>query len=219
MNKAIPKYWKEKYDIWVFDSYKDVPGWINDAEFIYPQMVEQAQNGDHFVEIGTFLGQSTSYMCQLIKDSGKDIKFDSIDLFWPIEHAVRNYKNSGHPKEFNQYLSDLLKEYDLRAPDVINHPLRILGVQEYVNLITCDEKYAHRLYDDNSLKFVWIDGDHGKDIVYNDLVNFWPKMKSGGTIGGDDIAYQEVLDDVKKFSKEYDVKVKYDYNSFLITKE
>ena len=219
MSKPIPKYWKEKYDIWVFDSYKDVPGWINDAEFIYPQMVEQAQNGDHFVEIGTFLGQSTSYMCQLIKDSGKDIKFDSIDLFWPIEHAVRNYKNSGHPKEFNQYLSDLLKEYDLRAPDVINHPLRILGVQEYVNLITCDEKYAHRLYDDNSLKFVWIDGDHGKDIVYNDLKNFWPKIKKGGYIGGDDIHYEEVLDDVKKFSKEYDVKVKYDYNSFLITKE
>ena len=149
----------------------------------------------------------------------KDIKFDSIDLFWPIEHAVRNYKNSGHPKEFNQYLSDLLKEYDLRAPDVINHPLRILGVQEYVNLITCDEKYAHRLYDDNSLKFVWIDGDHGKDIVYNDLKNFWPKIKKGGYIGGDDIHYKEVLDDVKKFSKEYDVKVKYDYNSFLIHKE
>jgi hypothetical protein len=132
--------------------------------------------------------------------------------------VIRNYKSSGHPKEFNQYLSDLQK-YDLRAPDIINHPLRILGVQEYVNLITCDEKYAHRLYDDNSLKFVWIDGDHGKDIVYNDLVNFWPKMKSGGTIGGDDIHYKEVLDDVKKFSKEYDVKVKYDYNSFLITKE
>jgi len=218
MSKPIPKYWKEKYDIYAFDSYKDVPGWINDAEKVYPEMVSKAQDGDHFVEIGTLLGQSTSYMGQLIKDSGKDIKFDSIDLFWPIEHVIRNYKSSGHPKEFNQYLSDLQK-YDLRAPDIINHPLRILGVQEYVNLITCDEKYAHRLYDDNSLKFVWIDGDHGKDIVYNDLVNFWPKMKSGGTIGGDDIAYQEVLDDVKKFSKEYDVKVKYDYNSFLITKE
>ena len=219
MSKPIPKYWKEKYDIYVFDSYKDVPGWINDAEKVYPEMVSKAQDGDHFVEIGTLLGQSTSYMGQLIKDSGKDIKFDSIDLFWPIEHVIRNYKSSGHPKEFNQYLSDLLKEYDLRAPDIINHPLRILGVQEYVNLITCDEKYAHRLYDDNSLKFVWIDGDHGKDIVYNDLKNFWPKIKSGGTIGGDDIVYEEVSDDVKRFSKEYDVKVKYDYNSFLITKE
>ena len=214
-----PKYFQERYNIFDFDSYKDIPGWVNDAETIYKKMVDKAKDGDHFVEIGTFLGQSTSYMCQLIKDSGKDIKFDSIDLFWPIEHAVRNYKNSGHPKEFNQYLSELLKEYDLRAPDIINHPLRILGVQEYVNLITCDEKYAHRLYDDNSLKFVWIDGDHDKDIVYNDLINFWPKIKSGGTIGGDDITYKEFLDDVKKFSKEYDVKVKYDYNSFLITKE
>ena len=55
--------------------------------------------------------------------------------------------------------------------------------------------------------------------MYNDLKNFWPKIKSGGTIGGDDIVYEEVSDDVKKFSKEYDVKVKYDYNSFLITKE
>ena len=219
MSKPIPKYWKEKYDIYAFDSYKDVPGWINDAEKVYPEMVSEAQDGDHFVEIGTLLGQSTCYMGQLIKDSGKNIKFDSIDLFWPIEHVIRNYKSSGHPKEFNQYLSDLLKEYDLRIPDIINHPLRILGVQEYVNLITCDEKYAHRLYDDNSLKFVWVDGDHGKDVVYNDLVNFWPKIKNGGTIGGDDIHYEEVLDDVKKFSKEYDVKVKYDYNSFLITKE
>ena len=219
MSKPIPEHWKKNYNIYDFESYKDVPGWINDAEFIYKEMVDEAQDGDHFVEIGTLLGQSTCYMGQLIKDSGKNIKFDSIDLFWPIKHVIRNYKSSGHPKEFNQYLSDLLKEFDLRIPDVINHPLRILGVQEYVNLITCDEKYAHRLYDDNSLKFVWIDGDHGKDIVYNDLVNFWPKIKSGGTIGGDDITYQEVLDDVKKFSKEYDVKVKYDYNSFLITKE
>ena len=219
MSKPIPKYWKEKYDIWVFDSYKDVPGWINDAEFIYPQMVEQAQDGDHFVEIGTLLGQSTSYMCQLIKDSGKDIKFDSIDLFWPIQHVINNWESSGHPEEFNQYLTDLMEEFNLSTPDIIKHPLRILGVDEYVNLITCDERYAHRIYEDNSIQFLWIDGDHGKDIVYNDLVNFWPKIKSGGTIGGDDIHYDEVLDDVEKFSKEYDVKVKYDYNSFLITKE
>ena len=214
-----PKYLQEKYNIYDFESYKDIPGWINDAEFIYKEMVDEAQDGDHFVEIGTLLGQSTSYMCQLIKDSGKDIKFDSIDLFWPIQHVINNWESSGHPEEFNQYLTDLMEEFNLSTPDIIKHPLRILGVDEYVNLITCDERYAHRIYEDNSIQFLWIDGDHGKDIVYNDLVNFWPKIKSGGTIGGDDIHYDEVLDDVEKFSKEYDVKVKYDYNSFLITKE
>ena len=219
MDKPVPKYWKEEYNPYNIESYKDVPGWINDAEFVYPEMVKQAQDGDHFVEIGTLLGQSTTHMAQLIKDSGKDIKFDAIDLFWPIEHVVRNWKNSGHPKEFYKYLSILLTEFDLRAPDIVKHPLSVLRVQDLVNLITCDEKYAHRLYDDNSLKFVWVDGDHGKDVVYNDLVNFWPKIKNGGTIGGDDIHYEEVLNDVKKFSKKYKVDVKYDYNSFLITKE
>ena len=58
MDRHIPKYLKEHYDIYTMNSFKDVPGWINDAEFIYPQMVEQAQDGDHFVEIGTLLGQN-----------------------------------------------------------------------------------------------------------------------------------------------------------------
>ena len=55
------------------NSYKDIPGWINDAEFIYKEMVDKAQDGDHFVEIGTFLGQSTTYMAELIKKSKKRI--------------------------------------------------------------------------------------------------------------------------------------------------
>jgi len=219
MDKAVPKYWKEKYDVFDFESYKDVPGWVNDAEFIYEEMVNQAEDGDHFVEIGVLLGQSTTRMGELIRDSKKKIRFDAIDIFWIIEHTIRNYKLSGHPKEFFHYIDKLKTEWDLDIMNMIRHPLKALGVIDYVNFITCEEQYAHRIYDDNSLKFVWIDGDHGADVVYNDLVNFWPKIKNGGTIGGDDIAYKEVLDDVKKFSKEYDVKVKYDYNSFLITKE
>jgi|TARA_B100001778_G_C18548793_1_gene612022 hypothetical protein len=219
MDKAVPKYWKEKYDVFDFESYKDVPGWVNDAEFIYEEMVNQAEDGDHFVEIGVLLGQSTTRMGELIRDSKKKIRFDAIDIFWIIEHTIRNYKLSGHPKEFFHYIDKLKTEWDLDIMNMIRHPLKALGVIDYVNFITCEEQYAHRIYDDNSLKFVWIDGDHGADVVYNDLVNFWPKIKIGGTIGGDDIHYKEVLDDVKKFSKEYDVKVKYDYNSFLITKE
>ena len=218
MDKPVPKYWKEKYNPYHIETYKDVPGWINDAEFIYPQMVEQAQDGDHFVEIGTLLGQSTTHMAQLIKDSGKDIKFDAIDIFWEIEHCVRNHESSGHPKEFYEYLSILLTEFDLRAPDIVKHPLSVLRVQDLVNLITCDEKYAHRLYDDNSLKFVWIDGDHGPNVVYNHLVNFWPKLKKGGVIGGDDIEYGDVLHDVKKFTKEKNMRITYSYNGFKLIK-
>jgi len=223
MDKAVPKYWKGKYDVYDFESYKDVPGWVNDAEFIYEEMVNQAEDGDHFVEIGVLLGQSTARMGELIRDSKKKIRFDAIDIFWIIEHTIRNYKLSGHPKEFFHYIDELKTEWDLDIMNMIRHPLKALGVVDYVNFITCEEQYAHSIYKDNSLKFVWIDGDHGKDIVYKDLVNFWPKIKNGGTIGGDDMVYKEVSDDVFKFSKEYNVKVKYEntdgLNYFLITKD
>lgn len=214
-----PKYLKEKYNIFDFDSYKDVPGWVNDAEFIYKEMVDKAQEGDHFVEIGTFLGQSTTHMAQLIKDSKKKISFDTIDIFWIIPHALKHFKTTGHPKEFLNYYTDVINEWGMNIVDVIQHPMRILGVDKYVNFITCDERYAHGIYEDNSIQFLWIDGDHGKDIVYNDLINFWPKIKKGGYVGGDDIHYEEVLSDVEKFTKEFNLKAKYDYNSFLIHKE
>ena len=218
MDKHIPKYLKEHYDIYTMNSFKDVPGWINDAEFIYPQMVEQAQDGDHFVEIGTFLGQSTTYMAELIKKSKKKISFDTIDLYWLIPHTLKNYKDGGHPKSFYNYYTGIMEEWDMHIVNVVKHPMRIIGVDEYVNFITCDEKYAHRLYDDNSLKFVWIDGDHTQNVVYNHLVNFWPKLKSGGVIGGDDIEYQDVLNDVKRFTEEKNIEITYSHNGFKIIK-
>ena len=91
-----------------------------------------------------------------------------------------------------------------------------MNLLEYVNFITCDEKYAYRLYDDNSLKFVWIDGDHGPNVVYNHLVNFWPKLK-GGVIGGDDIEYGDVLHDVKSLQKK-NMRITYSYNGFKLIK-
>ena len=95
-----PKYLKNKYDIFTFKSYKDIPGWVNDAEFIYEEVVKNAEDGDHFVEIGVLLGQSTTHMAELIKESGKDIKFDAIDIFWIIEEALQNYEQTNHQKQF-----------------------------------------------------------------------------------------------------------------------
>ena len=212
-----PKYYKERYTLKP-RSYRDVPGWINDAEFIYKEMVDEAQDGDQFVEIGNFLGKSTTYMAELIKESKKKISFDAIDLYWLIPDTINNYKEAGHPKSFYDYYNNIMKEWDMSIIDVIKHPMRIIGVDKYVNFITCDEKYSYKLYDDDSLKFVWIDGDHGPNVVYNHLVNFWPKLKVGGVIAGDDIAYIDVLNDVKKFTKENNLEITYSHNGFKVIK-
>ena len=222
---ALPKYLKSSYDMSgvilkgeTLNDFRDIPGWINDAEHIYIEAVDNAKDGAHFVEIGVLYGQSTTHMAQLIKDSGKDIKFDAIDIFWGIEHGTKNYLTQNQPYQFLQYLEEpRFKNWTIL--EIVQFPINSFGLSDYVNFITCDERYAHKLYDDNSLDFVWIDGDHRADIVYNDLVNFWSKLKTGGIIAGDDIYYDEVANDVKKFTKEYQVDVKYSHNGFRITKK
>lgn len=42
-------------------------------------------------------------------------------------------------------------------------------------------------FKDNSLDFVYIDGDHQKEAVTADLAAWYPKLKSGGIIAGHDI--------------------------------
>lgn len=45
---------------------------------------------------------------------------------------------------------------------------------------------ANALFDDGSLDFVYIDGDHSEMAVFNDLRWWWPKLRDGGIIAGHD---------------------------------
>ena len=79
------------------ESYKDVPGFINESETIYEEIVSKIQLDQmvkpdekyHVVELGTFLGQSACRMASLINEYEiRNIKFDSIDLFWLPMHIM-----------------------------------------------------------------------------------------------------------------------------------
>ena len=80
---------KDKYEIGKIKTYEDVPGWIGCAEDIYKIIIDKLEDGDSIVEIGTFFGQSTIFMASLIKESGKEINFDTIDSLWQIDADVR----------------------------------------------------------------------------------------------------------------------------------
>jgi hypothetical protein len=43
---------------------------------LYSEMVQRFKGDSHFVEIGSWLGRSSSYMAVEIINSGFDIKFD-----------------------------------------------------------------------------------------------------------------------------------------------
>jgi predicted O-methyltransferase YrrM len=51
---------------------------------------------------------------------------------------------------------------------------------------------ASKLFEDKTLDFVFIDGAHDYDSVFDDIHHWFPKVKVGGYISGDDLDWRGV---------------------------
>ena len=64
--------------------------------------------------------------------------------------------------------------------------------------------YSNRavyFFEDNSLDFVYIDGEHSYEAVSDDIACWWPKVKSGGVMAGYD--YNETNPGTKQAVNEF----------------
>ena len=149
--------------------YKKIQGWFMYKK-AYDIAINRAQDGYHFVEVGAWKGMSTSYMAVNIINSGKKVQFDVVDTW------------EGTPNEDN-HTTD---------PAIINGTLyneflsNMEPVKEIVNPIRLTSREAVKLYEDNSLDFVMIDGSHEYEEVKHDITEWLKKVKPGGIIAGDD---------------------------------
>jgi predicted O-methyltransferase YrrM len=147
--------------------YQDIEGWFS-YEYVYKDMIEQADDNSLFVEIGSYKGKSAAYMTVGIINSGKHIKFECVD---PME-LMGAYLNMPQ-SEKDGYSSD-------------DFHTRLSSVKDHYKLHQMTSDKAAALYEDGSIDFLLIDGDHSYEGVYNDIINYLPKMRSGGLIVGDD---------------------------------
>jgi predicted O-methyltransferase YrrM len=58
-------------------------------------------------------------------------------------------------------------------------------------------------YEDNSIDFIMIDGEHSYEAVKADIQAWLPKMKTGGVMTGDDAFSQEVRRAANECLKEH----------------
>ena len=205
---------KDDYNKIQMKSWEDVPGWINDAQWIFKEVVENCKDGDKVVELGTYFGQSACYMGELIKNSGKDIKFDTFDTFEQLEPSMRA---GMQPKAIVDYR---FHESRNTAPmsEIVNGHFYSCGVKDYVNLIICNASYSHHFYEDESLMMFYNDAINEKNALYNMMSNFWPKIKKGGYMAGDDINFDDVKSAVNKFCKKNNLKYEQTTISWIIRK-
>jgi len=151
--------------------YQNVEGWFN-----YPDMfqyaVRTAPDNGHFVEIGTWKGQSSAFLAVEIISSGKNLKLDCIDSF----------KGSAiEPGQMYDADNRANRLYDV----FINN---MKPVEGYYTPIVSDSSEAAALYENESLDFVFIDASHDFESIKRDISAWFPKVKMGGLFAGHDYA-------------------------------
>ena len=79
--------------------------------------------------------------------------------------------------------------YDENHTHVENFEITLKNLEKYKDRYEIIRKYSHEAFDqfkDNSIDFIYIDGNHSYDAVKKDLELWYPKLKIGGVINGDD---------------------------------
>ena len=163
--------------------YENIDGW-----FTFPGLYTFAVNkfnNAKFVEIGAWLGKSTSYMAVEIANSNKNIEFYCVDTW------------KGSPEHGND---PLLEDNKLWEKFLENTK----SISSYIKPLKMTSIEASKQFEDNSLDFIFIDGAHGYEYVKDDINHWFPKLKKDGIIAGHD--YNAGWDGVDKAVDEWAAK-------------
>lgn len=151
------------------------------------------------IEVGTWRGDFAAVMCNKLAPN----KFYAIDPFALYE----GYTDKPDVNEFanQQNLDNLAARVSVRVSGMLPNGRSVLLRQ-----MSSD---AVNQFEDNSVDVVYIDADHKYDPVLADIRAWYPKVKPGGILCGDDyidgshIEKFGVIPAVNDFASEYGLKL------------
>lgn len=165
--------------------YHTLDGWFGyDDAGLFKLAVKSAPQTAHFVEIGSWKGRSAACMAVEIINSGKNIQLDCIDTWQGSEEH-----QAGAKAEDQDVINGTLYEAFERNLQPI------AGRYRAIRQASID---AVNLYPDASLDFIFIDAAHDYYSVYEDVSAWFPKVKSGGIVSGDDYGIFSTVDQALK---------------------
>ena len=126
------------------------------------------------VEVGTHRGEfARSILCS----------WQSCERFYCVDHwAVP----PGYEYQAKLLVQHLHGGVD-RETDFQRALQLVADFKDRVELVRADSAVAVNQFADNSLSFVYLDGDHSSEGIRRDLAIWWPKVKLGGWFCGHDV--------------------------------
>ena len=146
-------------------TYFRIPGWFNYSE-TYDVIADEIADDGKIVEIGSFLGRSTHYLATALVNANKEnVKIYCVDTFeGSTEHA-----NIKLPKDFSEIFKENLRYF------IGRNMVKVCQGRS-------DEKRILDMFENESIDYIMVDGAHEYDAVQDDILNWWPKLKSNGTM-------------------------------------
>ena len=151
--------------------FNEIPGWFS-YENIYEEIVDSADGGETFVELGAWFGKSTNYLATKIKQSGKDIKLTSVDTWKGTdnEELHQNIVGAFNGDIFYEFIDNTTLSNNYNSFDIIKDT----------------SENASKLFPNSSIDYMMIDAGHTYEDVKSDINIWYSKIKSGGIVSGDD---------------------------------
>lgn len=167
-------------------TWKDVAGW-NETYLLgfYERIIQVLRDDAIFVEMGTYAGQSAIFAGELIQKSNKKINFITLD----------NGFGSGEEDQ-QKYIKESCGGITLAGKVAEN--IYNAGLSNHIVQMNCSSEMASKIFPDNYIDIVFIDGSHDSNSVQRDIELWYPKVRVGGIISGHDYCRTSVSDVVNK---------------------
>lgn len=185
----------------------DLQGWNSDLP-IFGKLIAET-SADTIIEIGSWKGRSAVHMCHCVDASPlrRDYRIFCVD-FWqnPCLHSdlspLPQVPWDARPDAYQLFLHNV-KAYGCHGQVI---PVRAES-SKGAELLTAWGIVADLIY---------VDGGHDANTCFNDMVRYWPLLRAGGIMFGDDYPEPGVTQAVKSFSQIYGVSFTHDEHHWVL---
>lgn len=154
--------------------YDNVDGFMIQSNKDFFKLMINNLNGEtcDWVEVGSYQGKSAAFCYVELKNKFNNLNFTCVDTF------------EGTPEEnFMKHNPNIIR--DNRLWNLFNSNMQ--PIINDINVIRSLSWEAAEQFADKSIDFCYIDADHSYNSVIKDITAWYPKIKPGGYIGGDDM--------------------------------
>jgi predicted O-methyltransferase YrrM len=180
-----------------FDASKplDLQGW--NSEHPYFASLITMTKPKQIIEVGTWKGASAVNMARQAMATNRGVTVLCVDTWlgsnelWTVPEWRKMLRQEhGYPTVYRQFLANII--HSGLTETIFPLPMTSISAAELL------AKFAIQV------DLVYIDGAHGEYEVYGDLVHYWPLVRSGGAMFGDDYSmeWHGVIKAVNRFAYE-----------------